>query len=67
MDITIDKEDYLVVKNSYGYVTDDEGTIYPFEIVVTETEGEISDIDITWDDDEPEDVNDVEDEIKSMF
>ena len=67
MNITIDKEDYLVVKNSYGFVTDDEGTIYPFEVVVTEEEGEDTDIEISWDDDQPKKLIKVEDEIKSMF
>jgi hypothetical protein len=67
MDITIDKENYSVVTTSYGFVTDDDGNIYPFEIVVTEIDGEGTDVEISWDDDEPENVDEVEDEIKSMF
>jgi hypothetical protein len=68
MDITIDKENYSVVTTSYGFVTDDDGNIYPFEFVVTEIDGEgIVDVEINWDDDEPENVDEIEDEIKLMF
>ena len=67
MNITIEKKDYLVVKNSYGFVTDDEGTIFPFEVVVTEEEDEDTDIEISWDDDQPKNLKKVEDEIKSII
>ena len=67
MNITTDKKDYLVVKNSYSFVIDDEGTIFPFEVVVTEEEEEDTDIEISWDDDQPKNLKKVEDEIKSIF
>jgi hypothetical protein len=67
MDITIDKEDYKVVTTSYGFVTDDDGNIYPFEVEVTEVEGENQWIEISWDDDQPENVEDVESEITDLF
>jgi hypothetical protein len=67
MDITIDKEDYKVVTTSYGFVTDDDGNIYPFEVEVTEVEGEDQWIEISWDDDQPENVEDVESEITDLF
>jgi hypothetical protein len=66
MGITIDKENYRVVTTSYGFYTDDDGTIYPFEVEVTESDEDKS-IEITWDDDQPEDVEEIEDDIHTMF
>lgn len=65
-DITIDKDDHMVVTTSYGYVTDDDGNMYPFSVEVTEVEGEDQTIEISWDDDVPEDSDDIEDEIRNM-
>jgi hypothetical protein len=67
MGITIDKENYVVVKTSYGYYTDNEGIIYPFSVEVNETQGEQRWIEISWDDDTPENINDVEGDILEMY
>lgn len=56
MGITIDKTIH------YGYYTDDEGTIYPFSVEMEDDVTEIS-----WDDDQPENVDDIEDELREMF
>ena len=67
MGITIDKEDYMVVKTSYGHYTDKQGIIYPFSVDVNETQGEQSWIEISWDDDTPVNIDDVEGDILEMF
>lgn len=67
MGITIDKENYVVVKTSYGYYTDKQGVIYPFSVEVNETQGEQRWIEISWDDDTPENINDVEGDILEMY
>jgi hypothetical protein len=67
MGITIDKENYVVVKTSYGYYTDKQGIIYPFSVEVNETQGEQRWIEISWDDDTPENINDVEGDILEMY
>lgn len=67
MGITIDKENYVVVKTSYGYYTDKQGAIYPFSVEVNETQGEQRWIEISWDDDTPENINDVEGDILEMY
>lgn len=67
MGITIDKEDYMVVKTSYGHYTDKQGIIYPFSVDVNETQGKQNWIEISWDDDTPENIDDVEGDILEMF
>jgi hypothetical protein len=67
MGITIDKENYMVVKTSYGYYTDIQGIDYPFSIEVNETDGEQKWIEISWDDDIPKNIDDVEVEILDMY
>lgn len=67
MGITIDKENYVVVKTSYGYYTDKQGIIYPFSVEVNETQGEQRWIEISWDDDTPENINDVQGDILEMY
>jgi hypothetical protein len=67
MGITIDKENYMVVKTSYGHYTDKQGIIYPFSVEVNETQGEQRWIEISWDDDTPENINDVEGDILEMY
>jgi hypothetical protein len=67
MGITIDKENYVVVKTSYGYYTDKQGIIYPFSVDINETQGEQRWIEISWDDDTPENINDIEVELLEMF
>ena len=37
MGIIIDKENFMVVKTSYGYYTDNQGFMYPFSVEVNET------------------------------
>jgi hypothetical protein len=67
MGITIDKKNYVVVKTSYGYYTDNEGFMYPFSVEVNETDGEQKWIEISWDDDTPENINDVETDLLERF
>jgi hypothetical protein len=67
MGITIDKENYMVVKTSYGHYTDKQGIIYPFSVEVNETQGEQRWIEISWDDDTPGNINDVEIDILEMY
>jgi hypothetical protein len=67
MGIIIDKENYMVVKTSYGHYTDKQGVIYPFSVEVNETQGEQRWIEISWDDDTPENINDVEGDILEMY
>ena len=67
MGITIDKENYMVVKTSYGHYTDKQGIIYPFSVEVNETQGEQIWIEISWDDDTPGNINDVEIDILEMY
>ena len=67
MGITIDKENYMVVKTSYGHYTDKQGIIYPFSVEVNETQGEQRWIEISWDDDTPENINDVEGDLLEMY
>ena len=38
MGTTIDKENFMIVKTSYGYYTDNQGFMYPFSVEVNETE-----------------------------
>ena len=67
MGITIDKENYMVVKTSYGHYTDKQGIIYPFSVEVNETQGEQRWIEISWDDDTPGNINDEEIHILQMY
>lgn len=67
MGITIDKENYVVVKTSYGYYTDKQGINYPFSVDISETQGEQRWIEISWDDDTPENIYDIEAELLEMF
>jgi hypothetical protein len=67
MGITIDKKDFMIVKTSYGYYTDNNGVMYPFSVEVSNTNGEDSWIEISWDDDTPKNIDDVESELLEMF
>ena len=67
MGITIDKKNFMVVKTSYGYYTDNKGAIYPFSVEVSEMKGEQKWIEISWDDDTPANIDDVEGDILEMF
>ena len=67
MGIIIDKENYMVVKTSYGHYTDKQGVIYPFSVEVNETQGEQRWIEISWDDDTPGNIDDVEGDILEMY
>ena len=57
----------MVVKTSYGHYTDKQGVIYPFSVEVNETQGEQRWIEISWDDDTPGNINDVEIDILEMY
>ncbi len=66
MRIIIDKENYIVVKTSYGYYSDSQDTIYPFSLETTEVDGEKKTVEIFWDDDTPPNIDDIEIEILEM-
>lgn len=63
MAITIDKVD----STHYGYYTDGDGNIYPFSVEVSEEDGEQTSLEISWDDDQPENVEEVEEQLNGMF
>jgi hypothetical protein len=65
--ITIDKKNFMVVKTSYGHYTDNKGSIYPFSVEVSEMKGEQKWIEISWDDDTPGNIDDVEGDILEMY
>lgn len=67
MGITIDKENFMVVKTSYGYYTDNQGVMYPFSVEVNETAGEQKWIEISWDDDTPANIDQIELELLEKF
>ena len=67
MGITIDKENFMVVKISYCYYTDNQGFMYHFSVEVNETDGEQKWIDISWDDDRPGNIDDVENDLLEQF
>jgi hypothetical protein len=67
LNLVIDKENYLIVKTSYGYFTNDDGTIYPFSVEVTENDGNQESIEISWDDDKPEHNVEIEIELRKRF
>jgi hypothetical protein len=67
MGITIDKQNYIVLKTSYGYYVDNEGINYPFSVEVNETAGEKKWIEIYWDDDSPKNISNVMVDILDMF
>jgi hypothetical protein len=67
MGITIDKENHMVVKTSYGYYTDKQNFVYPFSVEITEVNGDQQLIEISWDDDIPGNIDDVEGDLLEMF
>lgn len=67
MEIIINKPNHIVVKTSFGRYVDDEGLNYPFHVDISETEGEKKFIEISWDDDEPKEVYDIETELLEIF
>jgi len=67
MGITIDKENHMGVKTSYGYYTDNKNFDYPFSVEITEVKGDQKSIEISWDDDIPKNIDDVEVEILDMY
>jgi hypothetical protein len=67
MGITIDKQNYIVLKTSYGHYVDNEGINYPFSVEVNETAGEKKWIEIYWDDDSPKNISNVMVDILDMF
>lgn len=64
MEITIDKKNYMTVTHSAGYVTDENDVIYPFSVEVIDEEDEDVKIEVLWDDDIPENSDELENEIK---
>ena len=67
MGITIDKENFMVVKTSYGYYTDNQRFMYPFSVEVNVTAGEQKSIEISWDDDTPANIDQIELELLEKF
>jgi hypothetical protein len=67
MGITIDKENHMVVKTTYGYYTDNQNFIYPFSVEITEVNEDPQSIEISWDDNIPGNIDDVERDLLEMF
>jgi hypothetical protein len=67
MGITIDKKNHMVVKTSYGYYTDNQNFVYPFSVEITEFDGDPQKLEISWDDDVPGNLDDVEGDLLEMF
>lgn len=66
MEITLDKKNYMTVTHSAGYVTDDNDVIYPFSVEVVNEDGDI-DIILVWDDDVPENSDELYNDIKKLI
>lgn len=60
--VTLDKPNYMTVVHSAGFYEDDNNVVYPFSVEKIETEDETS-YSTIWDDDIPENQEDVESEI----
>ena len=67
MGIIVDKPNYVVVKTSYGHYIDSTGMSYPFSVDINETDGEQKWIEISWDDDAPANIDDIEVVLLEMF
>ena len=67
MGTTIDRENFMIVKTSYGYYTDNHGFMYPFSVEVNVTAGQQKSIEISWDDDTPANVDQIELELLEKF
>lgn len=67
MGITIEKENRVVVKTSYGYYTDKWGIDYPFTVELRETRGQKRSIEILWTETSPSNFDDAEIELLEMF
>ena len=50
-----------------SHYTDNKGSIYPFSVEVSEMKGEQKWIEISWDDDTPGNIDDVEGDILEMY
>lgn len=63
MSITLDR----IEINNYGYYTDDNGDIFPFSVEIIEIDGKQESLEISWDDNRPENVNEIEDQLRKLF
>jgi hypothetical protein len=63
MGITIDKSE---IKH-YGYYTAEDGEMYPFSVEIIEVDEVQLSIDILWDDDQPHNVEEIEDILRSIY
>ena len=63
MSITLDRKEI----SNYGYYTADNGDIFPFSVEILEVEGEQESVEISWDDDQPENVDEIENQLRELF
>lgn len=59
-EIILDKINYMVVTHSCGFYEDKNGVMYPFSVEVTEEQGQDKYTEVIWDDDVPENVEEIE-------
>lgn len=65
MALTFDMKNYMTVTHSLGYYEDDEnGTIYQFAVEKIEEGGDTEYV-INWNDDTPENWDEIEEQIKN--
>lgn len=67
MGIIVDKQNHVVIKTSYGHYVDNKGINYSFSVEVNETNGKKKWVEISWDDDKPENIDHVMSDILEMF
>jgi hypothetical protein len=63
MGITIDKSEII----HYGYYTGEDGEIYPFSVEIMEVDEVQLSIEILWDDDQPHNVDEIEDILRTIY
>ncbi len=63
MSFIIDRKEII----NYGFYTNDSGDIFPFSVEILEVEGEQESVEISWDDDQPENVDKIENQLMELF
>lgn len=63
MSFIIDRKEII----NYGFYTNDSGDIFPFSVEILEVEGEQESVEISWDDDQPENVDEIENQLRELF
>lgn len=63
MGITID----TTYTTHYGCYTDEDRNMYSFSVEITEKDGTQELVEIIWDDERPENIDEIEEELRNMF